>query len=84
MWAAMKAKWSAFTSSFRSRGESSQVSGWRNTVITVLGFVVILIVLVGFYWSSEPAPFDVRVNASEKLAVSGQSNVVGGAGSELQ
>ncbi len=74
MWARIKEKWQSFTGLFRFKPEQS---GWRNTIFTILGFLLILIVLIGIYWSAEPDPFDVRQNANEKLAISGHANVVG-------
>ena len=51
----------------------------RNILLTVVGFVLVFILLLGFYWSNEPNPFDVHQNTAEKLADSGQSAVVGSA-----
>lgn len=52
---------------------------WSRLVFTTLGILLIFIVIIGIYWSAEPEAFDVRVNASEKLAASGHSYVVGSA-----
>ena len=51
----------------------------RNIVLTVVGFALIFILLLGFYWSNEPSPFEITVNTSEKLAASGHTPVVGSA-----
>ena len=51
----------------------------RNILLTVVGFVLVFILLLGFYWSNEPNPFDVHQNTAEKLSASGQSAVVGSA-----
>jgi len=42
-----------------------------------LGFIVIFVVLLGFYWSSEPAPFSVEQKAVERLASASKEYVVG-------
>lgn len=74
MWASIKQKWTSFVGLFRIKSEHS---GWRNAIFTALGFVFILILLIGIYWSAEPEPFNVRQVTSEKLAPSGHENVVG-------
>ncbi len=74
MWATIKQKWQGFISLFSFKSEHS---GWRNVIFTALGFLLILILLVGIYWSAEPDPFDVRIVTSEKLALTGHANVVG-------
>lgn len=75
MWEAIKQRWAGLKSRFSFSGEGT---GWRNAIFTALGFLFILILLVGIYWSAEPDPFDVRQNANQKLASIGQTNVVGG------
>lgn len=74
MWASIKQKWSSFVGLFSFKSENS---GWRSIVFTALGFLLILVLLVGIYWSAEPEPFAVRQNANEKLALVGHANVVG-------
>lgn len=74
MAAGLKQKWASFKARFSSGSESPI---WRNLVVTGIGILLVLIVLVGMYWSAEPDAFDVRLNASEKLAVSGHASVVG-------
>jgi len=49
----------------------------RNILLTVFGFVLIFILLLGFYWSNEPNPFDISQNTAQKLAASGHQAVVG-------
>lgn len=77
MWNSLKQKWTEF----RARKASADGEGsiWRRTLLTVVGILVIFVLLIGMYWSSEPDPFDVRVNLNEKLATSGYSYVVGSA-----
>ena len=43
-----------------------------------MGGVLVLIILVGIWWSSEPNPFDVRSNAEATLAETGRAIVTGG------
>jgi len=75
MWSSIKQRWESLKNRLTP---SAELSGWRNTIFTVLGLLVILIVLVGFYWSAEPNAFDVRQNANSKFSAIGRSNVVGG------
>ena len=75
MWSSIKQRWESVKNRFTP---SAELSGWRNTIFTVFGLLVILIVLVGFYWSAEPNAFDVRQNANSKLSALGRSNVTGG------
>ncbi|MFT7472880.1 MAG: hypothetical protein ACI8XU_002784 [Kiritimatiellia bacterium] len=49
----------------------------KRASITGLGFLVILVVLLGFYWSGEPAAFSVQQKSAEKLALAGNDYVVG-------
>jgi len=67
----MKTKLASAFSFSRDGGMLKQV------FITGLGFLVILIVLLGFYWSSEPAPFSVQQKTAQRLALIGSDNVVG-------
>lgn len=66
-----------------SRGQFLQAffsgQSLRNILLTITGLALIFIVLLGFYWSSEPDPFDISQNTASKLAVSGQPAVVGSA-----
>ncbi|MEQ8953486.1 MAG: DUF2333 family protein [Gammaproteobacteria bacterium] len=43
----------------------------------LLGVLIIFILIVGIYWSNEPAPFDVRDNVNTRLAAMGYDDVVG-------
>lgn len=45
--------------------------------LTSSGFVVIFVVLLGLYWSSEPAPFSVQQKAAERLTSASKEYVVG-------
>lgn len=72
-----------FLTSLRARLASVfSISGegalWKRVSLTLLCFLAILIVLLGFYWSAEPAPFSVQQKAAERLAQSGSAPVVGG------
>ena len=49
----------------------------KRIILTGFGFVIIFIVLFGFYWSSEPAVFSVQQKTAEKLALAGNEYVVG-------
>tara|TARA_B110000285_G_scaffold233595_1_gene307874 strand:- start:358 stop:1347 length:990 start_codon:yes stop_codon:yes gene_type:complete len=49
----------------------------KRASITGLGFLVILVVLLGFYWSGEPAAFSVQQSTAQKLALVGNDYVVG-------
>jgi len=50
---------------------------FKPVLLIGFGFLVIFIVLLGFYWSQEPAPFSVQQKATERLALIGSDNVVG-------
>jgi hypothetical protein len=50
---------------------------FRRVFLTGFGFVVIFVVLLGFYWSSEPAAFSVQQKTAERLALIGNDYVVG-------
>lgn len=43
------------------------------------GALVLAVLALGIYWSDEPDPFSVRLNTSEKLAASGNGEVIGAA-----
>lgn len=49
----------------------------KRVILTGFGFLIIFIVLLGFYWSSEPAAFSVQQKAAERLALIGNDEVVG-------
>ncbi|HAS49248.1 MAG TPA: DUF2333 domain-containing protein [Gammaproteobacteria bacterium] len=72
-----------FWTSFKTRLASlfsfnSGGRGLNRALATGLGFVVIIVMILGFYWSTEPAPFSVQQAAKERLAEIGNANVVGG------
>ena len=49
----------------------------KRVILTGFGIVIIFIVLLGFYWSSEPAAFSVHQKTAQKLALVGNDHVVG-------
>ena len=49
----------------------------KRVILTGFGIVIIFIVLLGFYWSSEPAAFSVQQKTAQKLALIGNDYVVG-------
>ncbi|MCY4017475.1 MAG: DUF2333 family protein [Gammaproteobacteria bacterium] len=51
----------------------------RRALLWAAGALVLFVVGLGIYWSDEPEPFPVRLNTSEKLAASGNSEVTGAA-----
>ncbi|MCY4263770.1 MAG: DUF2333 family protein [Gammaproteobacteria bacterium] len=59
-------------------GTSAGSSRWHRLLFPVMGGVLVLIILVGIWWSSEPNPFDVRSNAEATLAETGRAIVTGG------
>lgn len=67
------------TSKSAKQGPQAADNGklYKRILFTTLGVVVILIVLLGFYWSAEPNPFSVQAKASERLALIGNDRVVG-------
>ncbi len=73
-WTAIKTKLSSLISVLSFAGEQNF---WKKLLGTGLGLLLILILLTGMYWSSEPSFFSVRQKATEKLAVSGNDYVVG-------
>ncbi|MDA1370018.1 MAG: DUF2333 family protein [Proteobacteria bacterium] len=75
-WTWVKQKLSALLAIFRFE---SAGSGWKNLIVTSLLILVILILLLGAYWSREPAEFSIAQNVNEKLALTGDDYVVGAA-----
>ncbi|MCI5105362.1 MAG: DUF2333 family protein [Pseudomonadales bacterium] len=51
----------------------------RNLLISVLGILLVFIVVLGIYWSAEPAAFDIKENTRSKLAGLSNEQVVGSA-----
>ena len=49
----------------------------KRVILSAFGIIIIFIVLLGFYWSSEPAVFSVQQKTAEKLALAGNEYVVG-------
>lgn len=49
----------------------------KRVILSGFGIVIIFIVLLGFYWSSEPAVFSVQQKNAQKLASIGNDYVVG-------
>ncbi len=77
MWNFLKQKWTDFRNNRSAAVDENSL--WRRAFFTTIGILVIFILLIGVYWSSEPDPFNVRLNLDEKLAPSGHSYVVGSA-----
>lgn len=71
-WTSMKTR---LASTFSFSGERSL---GKRLFVAGLGVLIIFIVLLGFYWSSEPAAFSVQQKTAERLASIGNDNVVGG------
>lgn len=71
-WTSMKTR---LASTFSFSGERS-----LGKILFGAGFgvLVIFIVLLGFYWSSEPAAFSVQQKTADRLVLIGNDNVVGG------
>ena len=79
-WANVKQKWVSFFSSLRSIFSlSAEGSSRKKYSLSILAVVLIFVLLIGMYWSREPAEFSVAQNANEKLALSGNDYVVGAA-----
>ena len=49
----------------------------KRVILTGFGILLIFVVLLGFYWSAEPAAFSVEQKAAERLALIGNESVVG-------
>lgn len=73
-WTTIKQKFSSALSVFSFSGGGGF---WKKLIFTSLGFLLILTLLVGMYWSREPAPFSVSQNLEQQLAISGSEYVVG-------
>ncbi len=69
-----------WTSPKASSASASATGGggvWKRILLTAFAILLIFVVLLGFYWSSEPAAFSVRLKSAERLALVGNQNVVG-------
>lgn len=75
-WTTIKQKFSSVLSLFSFSGGSGF---WKKLIITGLGFVLILTLLIGVYWSREPAPFSVSQNIEQRLSATASEYVVGSA-----
>ncbi|PCJ21877.1 MAG: hypothetical protein COA96_15095 [SAR86 cluster bacterium] len=73
-WTNIKQKFSSIRSVFSFSNEGGFT---RKLLGTGLGFLVILILIVGMYWSSEPAPFSVVQNSNQQLSKTSSDYVVG-------
>lgn len=51
----------------------------RKIALTAAGLLVVFVLVLGFFWSNEPAPFSITTNTADKLALSGHEYVVGSA-----
>jgi len=75
-WTNLRQKLLAIPSKFRfSVGGNTR----SRFILTAFGIVVILVLLIGFYWSREPAPFSVAGTTNQRLARIGDEYVVGSA-----
>lgn len=73
-WSNFKQKLAAIPGKFRF---SSSASSSVRMFGILAGILCIIILLLGFYWTREPAPFSVSTATSQQLAVSGNTQVVG-------
>lgn len=85
-WTSFKQKLSALTSKFRirrNRDNQAHVKtggrAWTRWILSLLGILLIFIVIIGLYWSSEPSPFSVSRNLNTRLSDVGSDYVVGSA-----
>ena len=75
-WTNLRQKLLAIPSKFRfSVGGNTR----SRFILTAFAIVVILVLLIGFYWSREPAPFSVAGTTNQRLARIGNEYVVGSA-----
>jgi hypothetical protein len=73
-WITIKTKLTSLFSVF-SFAEGAGVG--RKLFVTGLAILATFVLLLGMYWSGEPAPFSVRQKTNEMLAVGGNDYVVG-------
>jgi hypothetical protein len=75
-WTNFKQKLLSIPSKFRfSVGANTR----SRLLLTVFGIVIIAVLVIGFYWSREPAPFPVADTTNQRLARIGNEYVVGSA-----
>lgn len=75
-WESLIEKFRNFLAVFKPSEDGATL---RKIIFSLLGIILIFIVVVGMYWSREPAEFPIAQNTAEKLAVSGNQYVVGAA-----
>ena len=86
-WGALRARlrwprWLRWPSWLRLGGLArliASMAGWfsRRILFWSFGVLAVIVVALGIFWSWEPDPFPVRLNASEKLIASGNDYVIG-------
>ena len=75
-WTNVKQKLLSIPSKFRfSVGANTR----SRLLLTAFGIVIIAVLVIGFYWSREPAPFPVADTTNQRLARIGNEYVVGSA-----
>ncbi|MDD9890339.1 MAG: DUF2333 family protein [Gammaproteobacteria bacterium] len=75
-WNSLKEKFRNVVAVFKPSEDGATL---RKIIFSLLGIILIFILVVGMYWSREPAQFSIAQNTAEKLAVSGNQYVVGAA-----
>ena len=75
-WNSLKEKFRNVVAVFKPSEDGATL---RKIIFSLLGIILIFILVVGRYWSREPAQFSIAQNTAEKLAVSGNQYVVGAA-----
>ena len=76
IWPKIKQKLSSPVVTIRSLGSKSSLTP---LIFTAIGFLLVLILIAGLYWSREPRPFSVMQSAEDKLALTNSEYVVGSA-----
>ncbi len=81
MWESIKQKLASLTGRIPrpslSAKDSGDSGGLSKIFFTIVGFLLILILIIGLYWSREPAAFSVSQNAQSRLRMTGSEYVVG-------
>ncbi|MBT3532046.1 MAG: DUF2333 family protein [Gammaproteobacteria bacterium] len=81
MWESIKQKFASLTGRIPrpslSAKDSGDSGGLSKIFFTIVGFLLILILIIGLYWSREPAAFSVSQNAQSRLRMTGSEYVVG-------